>query len=136
MLHIEKVAIVSLRNTSQFNTRNQNQKIKKKKKKTPKTQKTDWLTLAFRFVFILVSFILGMQLPGVVSCHVTVDGFHIDISLLISYNEEPFDIFRSLCLWGVYLSVLKCALNFIWCILHMLHRGTEFPKCNKVSTWI
>lgn len=65
--------------------------------------------ICIRFVFLLVSFILGMQLPGVVSCHITVDGFHIDIS----YNEEPFDIYRSLCLWGVYLSVLKCALNFI-----------------------
>lgn len=97
-------------------------------------QKTNWLKLAFRFVFLLVSFILGMQSPGVVSCDISVDGFHTDVSLLISYNEETFDIYRSLCLWGVYLSPLKCALNFIWCILHMLHRGTEFPNCNKVST--
>lgn len=107
------------------------------KKKT--TKKENWLVdtcIQICLSFLLVSFTLGMQLPSVVSCPVTVDGFHIDISLLISYNEEPFDIYRWLCLWGVYLSVLKCALNVIWCILHMLHRGTEFPNCNKVSTWV
>lgn len=47
-----------------------------------------------------------------VSCHVTVDGFHVDISLLTSYNEEPFDIYGSLCLWGVLAVSIKMCPEF------------------------
>lgn len=55
-----------------------------------------------------------MYLPGVVSCHVTGGGFHVDISLLTSYSVRSHLIFIDHCAFGgFYLSVLKCALNFI-----------------------
>lgn len=60
-----------------------------------------------------------MSLPGVVSYHVAVDGFHVDISLLTSYNVEPFDIYGSLCLWGVLPVSVKMCPEF--CLIYFLH---------------
>lgn len=65
--------------------------------------------------------------PGVVLCHVTVDGFHVDISLLAAYNEEPFDIYGSLCLWGVLpVSIKTCPEFYLMYFMHASQRNWIF----------